>query len=113
MTLYTLSVVCLIYCVGFTVYTALRAERTRGQDARDSLIEAWMNIFIGFSINYVANLVILPLVPSMGYADISALDNFMMGWIYTAISMLRSYYIRRFMDGKAIAQWIGQQLRRA
>lgn len=59
-----------------------------------SIAEAWMNIAVGFSINYVANLCIFPLFGM----HISALNNVYMGCIYTAISLVRSYVLRRWFN---------------
>lgn len=60
-----------------------------------SIVEAWANIAVGFSINYVANLLIFPLFGM----HISLIDNFYMGCIYTGISLVRSYVIRRWFNG--------------
>lgn len=65
-----------------------------------SLIEAFINVLIGFWINFVANLVVLPL---FGF-HVSISDNFMIGFIYTGISIARSYAIRR---------WFNQYIHRA
>lgn len=59
------------------------------------MAEAWTNIAIGFTINYTANLLIFPL---FGF-HISLRANFLMGCIYTAISLVRSYVIRRWFNG--------------
>lgn len=61
-----------------------------------SLYEALMNILIGFSINYVANLLIFPM---FGF-HISHRANFLMGVIYTGISLARSYVIRRWFNAR-------------
>ena len=61
-----------------------------------SLIEALMNVVIGFSINFCANLVILPL---FGYTP-TLLDNFYIGLLYTVVSIARSYIIRRWFNAK-------------
>lgn len=61
-----------------------------------SFIEALINVAIGFSINYCANLLIFPL---FGW-HISASDNLLLGMIYTVISVTRSYLIRRFFNQK-------------
>lgn len=61
-----------------------------------SLIEALINVVIGFSINYCANLLIFPLFGM----HISAANNFLMGLLYTLISVVRSYLIRRFFNAK-------------
>lgn len=65
-----------------------------GQSRRASLLEAWANIFIGFSINYTANLIILPLFGM----HVGLLDNLWIGLIYTAISLVRGYGLRRLFN---------------
>lgn len=66
------------------------------QSKLGSLYEACINVAIGFGINYVANLLILPM---FGF-HISLLGNLYMGLIYTVISVARSYVIRRWFDEK-------------
>ena len=61
-----------------------------------SLIEVSINIFIGYWINFVANLVILP----MFGLNVSIADNFAIGFIYTFISVARSYVVRRWFEKK-------------
>ena len=65
-----------------------------GQSKRHSLAEAWVNIAIGFAINYFANLLIFPF---FGF-HISLQANFVMGLVYTGISLLRQYFIRRYFN---------------
>jgi hypothetical protein len=64
------------------------------QSKTGSFAEAWTNIAVGFSVNYIANLLIFPL---FGF-HIGLGANFLMGLIYTAISLIRSYAIRRWAD---------------
>lgn len=59
-----------------------------------SFIEACINVAIGFAINFVANLVILPLI---GF-NISVGQNLFIGVLYTVISVLRSYAVRRWFN---------------
>lgn len=66
------------------------------QTKLSSFIEALMNVAIGFSINYIANLLIFPLFNM----HISLADNFWLGMIYTVISIVRSYVIRRWFNSK-------------
>ena len=61
-----------------------------------SLIEAITNTVIGFAINYTANLLIFPL---FGF-HISLSANFAMGCIYTLISVVRSYVLRRWFNAR-------------
>lgn len=67
---------------------------TTGQSKRQSLIEACVNILIGFWINYFANLLILPFFG----IHIDLVDNLFIGVIYTGISLVRGYFIRRYFN---------------
>lgn len=60
-----------------------------------SFVEAWANIAVGFSINFCANLLVLPL---FGF-NVHAGQAFGIGLIFTAISLARSYVIRRYFNG--------------
>jgi hypothetical protein len=71
------------------------------QTRLESFIEAMFNVVIGFSINFAANIVLIPLFATDGaghHAHISLTANWWMGCVYTAISMVRSYCIRRFFN---------------
>jgi hypothetical protein len=59
-----------------------------------SLIEAWANVLIGFAINWTANMLIFPL---FGF-NITASQAFHVGIIFTAISIVRSYVLRRVFN---------------
>lgn len=61
-----------------------------------SLIESLVNVVIGFSINWVANITILPL---FGF-DVTGAQAFGIGLIFTVISIARSYYIRRYFNAR-------------
>jgi hypothetical protein len=61
-----------------------------------SLIEAIINVIIGFGINFTANMLIFPL---FGF-HITAGANFAMGMIYTVISVARSYCVRRWFNAR-------------
>ena len=64
------------------------------QTRMGSFIEAWINVLIGFSINFVANLLILPLI---GF-HITVSQNLFIGVLYTLVSVARSYVIRRWFE---------------
>lgn len=59
-----------------------------------SFIEACMNVLIGFFINFGANFIIFPL---FGW-ELDLSTNLKVGAIYTAISIVRSYAIRRWFN---------------
>lgn len=65
------------------------------QTIRRSWLESWTNILLGFSINYLANIILLPL---FGFKSLTWKTNIYLGIIYTSISLLRSFAVRRFFN---------------
>lgn len=61
-----------------------------------SVAEAWANIAVGFGVNFTANMVILPL---FGFHSLTLKNNFIIGMLYTVISLVRSYVLRRWFNG--------------
>lgn len=59
-----------------------------------SWLEAWANILVGFAINWTANMLVFPL---FGF-NITAGQAFHVGLIFTAISLVRSYALRRIFN---------------
>jgi hypothetical protein len=88
-----LGIASLLFVVGFTA-RAYRNNTGVGQTPRGAIIEAWFNIAVGFSVNYVVNIFLLPLVG----ASFTAMENFWLGWIYTAVSIVRAYSLRRLFN---------------
>lgn len=84
-----LGLTSLAVCVAFTW-----ASYAHGEGRRAAIIEAWVNIAFGFSLNFTLNLVLIPLATHGGH--LSGSNNFWMGWVYTLISMFRQYTIRRW-----------------
>ena len=62
-----------------------------------SAVEAVANIAIGFLVSVAANIIVLPL---FGY-DVTVAHSFAIGLAFTAISLVRSYTLRRLFN------WIG------
>lgn len=62
-----------------------------------SFYEALINTLIGFWINFTANLLILPL---FGFDTLTVATNFIIGMIYTVISVARGYVIRRWFNAR-------------
>lgn len=56
-----------------------------------SLIEAWANVFVGYWVSVAANYIVLPW---FGF-HVSAGQAIGIGVIFTAISLVRSYLLRR------------------
>ena len=61
-----------------------------------SFIEAWVNVLIGFGINWAANILILPL---FGF-HVTPGQAFEIGLWFTAVSVVRSYFIRRWFNAR-------------
>ena len=59
-----------------------------------SFYEALTNILIGVIIGFLSNILVLPL---FGY-DVSLHDGLMISFVFTAISLVRSYTIRRIYN---------------
>ena len=67
---------------------------TTGQSRWGSLVEALINVVIGFGVNFAANWYILP---AFGMV-LSLQTNLVLGVIYTVISVVRSYTVRRWFN---------------
>lgn len=66
------------------------------QTRLESLIEALFNVAIGYGINFTANLLIFPL---FGW-HISVSQNLVLGAVFTIISVVRSYTLRRWFNAR-------------
>lgn len=84
------------FVMWFTWHAYSQPVTGGGQTRRASIIEAWANIAIGFTVNWMANFILLPLV----HASFTAWENFLLGWIYTAVSIVRQYAIRRWFNDR-------------
>ena len=78
------------------------------QPRLESFIEAWVNVAIGFGINFTANMLVLP---SFGF-NVSAGQAFGIGMVFTVISVARSYAIRRFFNTylHRFVRWVAARL---
>ena len=66
------------------------------QTKRQSLIETLTSVFVGWLIGVILNLTILPL---FNY-NITVVDSLWVSLIFTVISVVRGYLIRRFFNSK-------------
>ena len=64
------------------------------QSRRNSAIEAFVNVAIGYLVSVLANILILPM---FGY-DVSLPDSFAIGAAFTVVSLMRSYAVRRVFN---------------
>lgn len=73
------------------------------QTRTDSFMEALTNVAVGFTINFIANILILPAILGVP-VNLSELG--FIGALYTVISVVRSYTLRRAFNGKSMWQAI-------
>jgi hypothetical protein len=64
------------------------------QTRMQSLIEAWVNVIIGYFVALVAQLIVFPLYD----LEVSFSQNLQIGLIFTVVSILRSYMLRRLFN---------------
>jgi O-antigen/teichoic acid export membrane protein len=61
-----------------------------------SFYEACINILIGFTINWVANMTLLPM---FGF-HVTGTQAFNIGLLFTGVSIARQYIIRRWFNAR-------------
>lgn len=66
------------------------------QSKRQSLIETLTSVFVGWLIGVILNLTILPLFDY----NITVVDSLWVSLIFTVVSVIRGYVIRRFFNSK-------------
>ena len=66
------------------------------QSKRESMIETLTNVGIGWFISFIANMLVLPL---FGY-NINFTDGVLISIIFTIISIVRGYVVRRWFNSK-------------
>lgn len=95
-TLTILGIASLVLVILFTwsAYTFTNTDEGTGQTRREAIIEVWISILIGFSINWIMNWILLPMVG----AKFTAAENFWLGMIYTLVSVMRGFIVRRWAD---------------
>ena len=66
------------------------------QSKRQSLIETLTSVFVGWFISFIANMLVLHL---SGY-NINLTDGLLISIIFTIISIVRGYVVRRWFNSK-------------
>lgn len=95
--LVSIAIVSIALTIAMTIFAAMQ-NGGDGQSFRESIKEAWTNVAIGFGINFVANLVVLPLD---GH-HVTPAGAFWIGCIFTGISVCRSFLIRRWYNWRML-----------
>lgn len=66
----------------------------RGQSRRMSFIESVVNVLIGYAIAVASQYAIFPLFG----VHIPLKEHLLMGGLFTVVSVIRSYYVRRLFN---------------
>ena len=66
------------------------------QTKKQSLIETLTSVFVGWLIGVILNLTILPLFDY----NITVIDSLWVSLIFTVVSVIRGYIIRRWFNSK-------------
>ena len=66
------------------------------QSKKESLIETLTSVFAGWLIGVILNMLVLPLFDY----DVSLTDGVLISIIFTVVSVIRSYIIRRWFNSK-------------
>ena len=66
------------------------------QTKKWSMIETLVSVGIGWLIGVILNMLVLPLFDY----DVSLTDGVLISIIFTAVSVVRSYVVRRFFNSK-------------
>lgn len=93
-TLTLLGMASMALVILFTWVAYSSQDTGTGQTRREAIIEVWVGILIGFGINWIMNWFLLPMVG----AKFTAVENFWLGMIYTLVSVMRGFVVRRWAD---------------
>ena len=66
------------------------------QSKKESLIETLTSVFVGWLIGVILNMLVLPLFDY----NITVVDSLWVSLIFTVVSVIRGYVIRRFFNSK-------------
>ena len=64
------------------------------QTKLQSMIESWVNILVGYVLALLAQIIIFPLYGM----EVNLSGNLQIGTIFTVLSMIRSYSLRRIFN---------------
>ena len=66
-----------------------------------SLVESLANVLVGYGVAVVTQMAVFPL---FGLA-LTVTENLLIGLIFTAVSIVRSYALRRGFEALRVRQW--------
>lgn len=75
-----------------------KPTRRHTQSRIDSFMESLTNVVIGLCVSQLANLVVIPLVFGI---QITATQNLSLAGLFTIVSIIRQYVLRRLFNGRS------------
>ena len=67
------------------------------QSKKESMIESLTSVFVGWLIGVILNMLVLPLFDY----NVNLTDGVLISIIFTAVSVVRSYVVRRFFNSRS------------
>jgi hypothetical protein len=71
------------------------------QTRKGSAVEVAANLAVGYCVNFLANIAILPL---FGFKTLTIAKNLEIGVVFTLVSVARQYVLRRWFNGLKFGQ---------
>lgn len=64
------------------------------QTRKQSLLEAWINVLVGYGVALLTQIVVFPMLG----IPVKLEQNILIGIIFTVVSLVRSYLLRRLFN---------------
>lgn len=78
------------------------------QSKKDSILEVTTNLSIGMCIAFLSQIIWFPMIGK----DFTIMDNILTTVFFSAVSVLRGYWIRRLFNGRSVYLTIKSKIRR-
>ncbi len=78
-------------------------EKTVKQSRRMSLVESLFNVTIGYGVAVTTQIIVFPLFG----LEVSLSDNLAIGGLFTVVSIVRSYAVRRIFEASRFRSFQG------
>lgn len=80
--------------IGYLIILIIRKKINISQSKKMSFVESCTNVAIGYGVAVISQILIFPLFKIF----IPVRDNLLIGAWFTLISIVRSYFLRRFFN---------------
>lgn len=83
-----------MYAIPYIIRRGREMKTHAGQKRKHSAIESITNVLVGYGVALLSQIIIFP----MFGMEVSLHDNIQIGMWFTAISLIRSYILRRVFN---------------